>query len=141
MMALRFGGDDLDPDRLTALLGAQPNYGLRKGEVTNPDSLGTKVIAKKGAWMLNADDLSPGDMDKQIHQVFSLVTDDLNVWRELAIYEPDVFFGLFLESGDEGTSLSVETMRMLADRGVTVEICMYAYKEDERPALFRDAQS
>jgi hypothetical protein len=41
---LRISGDDVDPDAITAALGASPSYAFRKGDVYR------QRVAKTGRW-------------------------------------------------------------------------------------------
>ena len=92
-LSLRFFGDDLDPQEVSDLLGAQPTSSYRKGDVrtrtrsdgvvvrTAPD--GSEGIRKYGMWNMNAAPQEPADLDGQIYEIFGQLTDDLAVWRDL----------------------------------------------------------
>src|SRR6185437_5384901 len=121
LASLRFYGDDLDPEALTRQLGGPPSKSWRKGEV-----FGAKRTARRtGAWILNADRREPGDLDGQIDEIFSKLTHDLSVWRDLAGYRPDLFVGLMLEQSNEGIELNGKSLSLLADRGVRLGLDVY----------------
>src|SRR6478752_6540717 len=104
--SLGFYGDDLDPDQITARLGAAPTFGVAKGG-TWVTWRGVEKVAVKGSWRLKADDRQPGDLDGQIMALLAPLTTDLATWRELAArYRGRIFCGLFLDSFNEGLSLS-----------------------------------
>jgi len=64
-MCLRFFGDDLDPDEITARLGRPPSTGKKKGDTWIAKS-GREKIARTGSWLLEAADCQPGDFDSQL---------------------------------------------------------------------------
>jgi hypothetical protein len=87
---------------------------------------GAKRTARRtGAWILNADRREPGDLDGQIDEIFSKLTHDLSVWRDLAGYRPDLFVGLMLEQSNEGIELNGKSLSLLADRGVRLGLDVY----------------
>ena len=129
LASLRFYEDDLKPDMLTAQLGKLPSESWRKGDV-----FGTKkaTTRKTGAWILRAEARAPGDLDAQIDEIFSQLTSDLSIWKDLAAkYRPDLFVGLFLELSNEGIGLNSKSLSLLADRGVPLGLDVYG----ARPAL------
>ncbi len=131
---LRFFGDDLRPDEITALLGRSPSISTVKGEEWTTPS-GRIRVAKQGSWRLFAEDLEPGDLDRQLENLLYGLTDNLGVWTNLAArFRADVFCGLFLEDGNEGISLAPRTLTMLGSRGLTLDLDIYSgdYGEDLR---------
>jgi hypothetical protein len=129
--SLRFWGDDLDPDDLTAQLGAQPDLWARKGEAIRSKRRGPKTIAKTGKWSFGVQPRVPGDLDGQIRELFGMLTSDLSVWRELsAKYENDLFVGLFMEVFNEGFEVSCECLAMLGERGVKLGLDIYGSEKD-----------
>jgi hypothetical protein len=129
LASLRFNGDDLEPEALTSQLGGPPSRSWRKGEV-----FGAKRTNRRrtGAWLLEAERREPGDLDRQIDEIFSKLTVDMSVWRDLASrYHPDLFVGLFLEKSNEGIELNDASLSLLADRGVSVGLDVYG----ARPTL------
>lgn len=82
--------------------------------------------ARTGRWIFRVDRREPGNLDRQIREVFGSLTPDLNAWRELSSkYSPDLFVGLFLEQTNEGIEVSVDCLAMLAERGVTLSLDVY----------------
>jgi hypothetical protein len=126
-VSVRFGGVDLDPDEITRLLGVEPDLALRTGDPT-PNGRGTRMT---GIWSIRALRLSPGDLDGQIGTLLAKMSDDLPVWLELSRrYRADLFCGLFLEDGNEGITLSTETIRAIADRGLELGLDIYSVGSD-----------
>ncbi len=129
---LRFFGDDLLPDEITSRLGSAPSKSEVKGdEWLRPN--GTIRIANRGSWRLNATDREPGNLDAQVAELFSGLSDDLMVWADLTTrFRGDVFCGLFLEEGNEGISLSPQTLALLGARNLELDLDIYSgrYSED-----------
>lgn len=129
--SLRFSGDDLDPDDVTARLGAQPDLWAAKGEVIRSKRPGPKTIAKTGRWSLGVKPRAPGDLDGQIRELFGMLTPDLNVWRELSTeFESDLFVGFFMDVFNEGLEVSADCLAMLGERGVKLALDIYGSEED-----------
>jgi hypothetical protein len=123
--SLRFFGDALDPDEITARLGAPPTVGVRKGG-TWTTSTGASKPARTGSWRLETERRWPGDLDGQIAELLNALTDDLTVWRDLTTrFQADLFCGLFLQEGNEGLSLSAETTLSLGERGLVLALDIY----------------
>lgn len=125
VVSLRLFGDDLEPAEVSALLGAEPTKCAQKGDVRTLSS-GREVVARWGSWLLDVDDRSPGDLNGQLAELFSALTSDLSVWRELARHHRcDVYCGLFMAERDEGMELTPETLSLLADRGLSFGLEIY----------------
>jgi Domain of unknown function (DUF4279) len=123
--SLRFYGDDLCPDDLTARLGGTPSSSARKGDV-----MPSGHVVKTGRWILRVDQRTPGNLDAQIKEIFSNLTPDLAVWAELtATYRSDLFLGLMLSLTNEGIELGVESIALLAKRNISVGLDIYAPRE------------
>ena len=132
VVAIRIGGDDLIPDEITALVGASPTHTQYMGEQTIASKTGTVRIAKSGLWRLCSLDREPEDMDGQIQEILSQMTDDLAVWKTLATrFEIDLFCGLFLAGGNEGLSLSPQSLKALGDRGIELSLDIYSRDDDD----------
>lgn len=125
-VSLRFFGDDLEPDLLTASLGRAPTSAATKGQVLIGKNTGIARVAKTGKWSLRVDDREPGNLDAQVHELFGTLTADISIWRELvAKYEPDLFVGMFLDRGNEMLAISAETFSLIASRGVSLMLDIY----------------
>ena len=124
-LTLRFFGDDLDPDEVTARLGLPPSVGVRKGGIWRTRN-GTEKVARTGSWRLEAEDRTPGDLDGQISELLGALNDNLSVWQELtARFEADIFCGLFMREGNEGISLHPDTMMKLGKRNLSLDFDLY----------------
>jgi hypothetical protein len=124
-MSLRFFGDDLDPEEITACLKHSPSFSARKGETWITKG-GRDRVARTGSWRLTAPDRTPGDLDDQIVELFASLSDDVATWADLAgRFSGNLFCGLFMHEGNEGLTLSAETMKELAFRGLVLHLDIY----------------
>jgi hypothetical protein len=125
-MSLRFFGDELDPDEITARLGCPPSVGRKKGDTWLTKS-GKEMVARTGSWLLNAADCQSGDLDGQIAQLLEGLSNDLTVWSDLTTrFKADVFCGAFMQESNEGLSLSAKSMLDLGARRLSLEFDAYA---------------
>lgn len=126
MASLRFWGDDLVPEEISELLGATPTKSERKGDVLVGKITGNKRVAKTGGWRLAAPKDCDGDLDAQINGLFAKLSSDMNVWHDLGLkYQVDVFCGIFMKTGNDGLVFSPATLRLLGERGVTLNLDIY----------------
>jgi hypothetical protein len=127
---LRISGDDLQPAEITRLLGCDPSAAQTKGEQVVGRNTGSARIASTGMWRLAASKREPGDLDGQIAELLSKLTDDLNVWGSIArTYKLDLFCGLFMGGGNEGLSISPESTAALGLRHVELGLDIYGGDE------------
>src|SRR5688572_19374032 len=104
--SLRFIGDDLDPDEITARLGAAPTRSVRKGS-TRKTKQGADWVERTGSWHLRVSRRRPGDLDGQIAELLGTLSGDLSVWQDLTRrFRADIFAGLFMQEWNEGLSRS-----------------------------------
>lgn len=123
---LRFHGSDLDPDEVTRLLGKAPTDTGRKGDLLRPDR--PDRIAKQGRWRLEAPDSISGNLEAQITEILAGATKDLSIWQALSVaYRGNIFCGLFLNSQNEGLSLSPSVLFALAERGLALDLDIYGH--------------
>lgn len=131
-VTLRIIGDDLIPDDITALLGASPTHAKTKGDKIVGKKTGHVRIARVGMWRLCASDREPEDMDGQIHEILSQMTADLTVWQTITNkYHVDLFCGLFMRAGNEGLTISPQSLAALGARGIEIDLDIYAGDDDE----------
>lgn len=126
-ITLRISGEDLDPDRITALLDCGPSRTERKGVPISVDS-GTR-IPKRGQWLLTIDSKdcdNTDDVEDGIRMLLAQVPSDADLWSSLtSAYTIDVFCGLFLASSNRGFCLSAEVSRLLSDRHLEIGFDLY----------------
>jgi hypothetical protein len=129
--ALRFFGDDLIPDDITALLGGQPTEACIKGQEIVGQSTTKVRIAKTGSWRLRAAHREPEDLEAQIFEILDQLTQDLGVWKSLSAYKPDMFCGIFMGSSNDGLPLSARALLALGQRGISLELDIYDFRDEE----------
>jgi hypothetical protein len=118
-------GDDLDPAALTLLLQVPPTSAARKGETGRSASNPTKTY-EIGHWRLEAQPCEPGDLDTQISGLISRLPAKPSVWAELTRrYHVEMFCGIFMNEANELSELRPQTLRLLAERGLTLTLDLY----------------
>lgn len=129
--SLRIFGEHLQPEELSKLLGCAPTKSWQKGH-TQKSKSGRRFVKKSGAWLLHASDAEPENLDGQVAELLEKLTSDIAVWSDLMQrFEVDLFCGWFMESSNEGVSISCATMRALAERGI--ELSLDIYGPDDKP--------
>ena len=123
-VSLRFFGDTLDPDEISKLLDCQPTDSYRKGDVS-PDNR-RRGVAQTGMWLLSGKKTGKISLEKQISELFSRLSDNLEIWRKLTSqYQSDLFCGLFMEGWNRGIDFSPELMAQISARGLTLSLDVY----------------
>lgn len=62
---------------------------------------------------------------------FSQATGDLAVWQSVAKYHADLFCGLFMRVGNEGLTISSQSLAALGARGIEMGLDIYGGDDDE----------
>ena len=128
-VSLRIFGDNLVPATISTLMEAEPTDSRVKGESVSPTG---KVRQRTGAWFREAADRTPGDLDAQIREILEGLTSDIGVWQELTgRFACDIYCGLFMESEGDGLELQPETIALLGDRGLRLNLQLYAPVPEE----------
>ena len=126
-ITLRISGEELDPDRITALLDCRPSRTQRKGVPISVDT-GT-WIPTRGQWLLTIDSRDcdkTDDVEAGITMLLAQLPSDADLWASLtSTYTVDVFCGLFLASSNRGFCLSAEISRLLSDRHLEIGFDLY----------------
>jgi hypothetical protein len=113
-VSLRVIGDDLDPDEIAAVLGCTPTRARKPGGQA------------PAMWCLESAGQEPEAVDRQIDEILSRLTGDLNVWSELGRrYRLDLFCGLFMRTGNEGVEISPAGLAALGRRGINLALDIY----------------
>lgn len=127
--SIGFYGDDLVPSEITRLLGCKPTVGVAKGG-TWITQMGAEKVARTGSWRVLAERRAPADLDGQIKHLLSGINNDLEAWRSLAgRFRGRVFCGLFLASSNDGLTLQPETLLMIGERGLVLDLDIYEQPE------------
>jgi hypothetical protein len=129
--SLRFFGDDLEPENISALLGHPPTTGRVKGETWLTKS-GREKIARTGSWILEAASKQPGDLDAQIAELLDGLNHNPEIWQNLTTrFRADIFCGIFMQESNEGISLSVQSLQDLASRKLFIDFDIYDPPSDD----------
>lgn len=130
--SLRVTGDDLVPADVSSLLGSPPTRGWAKGDTLT--SHGVTRVARFGMWTLQAPETEPADIDAQVAEILSRLTTDESAWAELrSMYDVNLFCGWFMTYGNEGVSITADTMLALGARGILLDIDLYGGDGDLAP--------
>ena len=125
--AICFYGDELDPDHITRVLGKSPTKSRRKGDVED----GKARQATTGNWILDAPACKTNDLNSQIEEMLRDSTPDTKVWHGISTsYKGRLFCGLFLNSMNEGQSISPHSLSLLAERGLALDLDIYSMHEE-----------
>ena len=80
-----------------------------------------------GSWQLSAERAEPEDLNGQIKWLMAQMTDDPRAWQALiSTYDVDMFCGAFMQSENDGLSISAESMLALGTRGIELDLDIYA---------------
>ena len=111
--------DDLDPDEITAALGAPSTKGRRKGQIVRGRVTGVARETRTGGWILSARHRCPGDLGGPVAGILARLARGLAVRRRMgAAHRGEFFCGPFLTAGNEQVGLAAATLRAAADRGL-----------------------
>jgi Domain of unknown function (DUF4279) len=124
---LRVSGDALQPEKITQALGHEPSSAQTKGETLIGKKTGVSRVARFGMWRLEATEQEPADLDAQVAEILSKLTQDLDVWRSItSAYTTDLFCGLFMDQTNEGLDLSSASLAALGSRGIELGLDIYS---------------
>ena len=71
---LRFTGDRLDPDSISAILGVQPTKAYRKGESYLAGPRAGYVVGRTGVWVLATDGMvDSAELDRHLEHLVGLI--------------------------------------------------------------------
>jgi hypothetical protein len=123
---LRIQGDDLNPAEVSELLGCAPTTSQKKGDVIIGKRTGTERIARTGMWSLHSVDQEPENLERQIEEILAKLSRDIDTWCALGRrYRIDLFCGLFMEGGNEGLTVSPDSLIALGQRGIELALDVY----------------
>jgi len=126
-VTLRLYGEELDPDKISALLGCAPTVAERKGL---PVSTGEgSRIANRGRWSLtigSKDCDERGDVEDGVKMLLARLPSEADLWASLtSTFTVDVFCGIFMASSNRGFGISAEVSKLLADRHLNIGFDLY----------------
>jgi hypothetical protein len=126
MVSIRVFGKDLDPTEVTGLLGCQPTRAAKAGDIITKPNGQTRLI-EKGFWILGYGERDSVELEKKVEGPLSKLTDDLNVWKQIAgKYRFEIFCGLFVDHWNEGFGLTPGLLTKIGNRNLEISFDIYA---------------
>ena len=127
-VALRFFGDELNPEIVSGLLESEPTKAWRKGDVIGHKR--SQRTAKTGAWILAGERSTERSLEDEIRALLERLPKTLSIWERLGQYRGDLFCGLWLETWNRGLGLSSQVTEEIAARHLALELDIYCMAED-----------
>lgn len=128
-VALRFFGDDLDPDFITKKLGICPTISYRKGDIFRGKTCDR--IENTGSWRYCVRRCENIDLEELINKLLDRIAPNLEIWRELTTkFQSDLFCGLWLKRYSGAIDFSPAIMMKIAERGLSIGLDIY-FEDDE----------
>jgi hypothetical protein len=127
-VTLALYAEDLDPDAVTRMLGAQPTHAHRRGERRSERS----PPHKQGAWLLTVKGTAPTGPDELMHLLFERLPAEREFWKQLCdSYTVKISVGVFQEEWNRGFDLRAETVALLARTGAAIDFDLYLSEAGE----------
>jgi len=128
---LRISGHTLIPEDVSKLLGCEASATERLGQHIVGPRTGTVRVARTGLWRLQATRMEPEDLSGQIDELLGKLTSDMRAWATIReTCRIDLFVGLFMNSGNNGLSVSPAHLLALGERGIELGLDVYDHSED-----------
>lgn len=120
-IALRVTGDDLDPERITRMLGVAPTFAGRKGE--DVDHAGVPVTQRTGSWTYALPASPEWELGDAIDTLLEQLPPDPALWESLACWaEVEVVCELYVHDIDRAASLPPDTLARLSERRLALRL-------------------
>jgi len=118
---LRVSGDDLDPDRVTRMLGVNPTRAARKGDEI--DVLGVPTVQRTGLWTWALPASPEWELGDAIDTLLERLPHDPALWESLAGWATvAVVCGLYIHDVDRVADLAPDTLARLAERRLALSL-------------------
>ena len=122
--AVSVGGDRLDPDEVTRLLGIKPTYAARKGDRRR--SGGREVVQRTGVWYLEAPPSREWVLPDAIEALLARLPEPGPAWHLIAAkYQLRLTCGVFLSDWNQGLLLPARVLGALASRHLALDLDVY----------------
>jgi hypothetical protein len=120
-IALRVASDDLDPDRITRMLGVNPSFASRKGEEI--DEGGVPVAQRTGTWHYALPASPEWELGDAIDTLLERLPADPALWESLAGWaEVAVVCGLYVHDLGRAANVPPDTLARLAERRLALRL-------------------
>jgi hypothetical protein len=118
---LRVTGDNLDPERITRMLGVPPTVAARRGEAI--DIGGVPVMQRTGVWTYALPASPEWELGDAIDTLLDRLPHDPALWESLASWASvAVICGLFIHDADRAADLAPDTLARLAERRLALSL-------------------
>ena len=118
---LRVTGPDLDPERITRMLGVNPTVAARKGEDLDRD--GVPVTQRTGIWSYSLPASPEWELGDAIDTLLERLPHDPALWESLAGWATvSVVCGLYIRGVDRAADLAPDTLARLAERRLALRL-------------------
>ncbi len=118
---LRVTGDDLDPERITRMLGVPPTVAARRGEAI--DIGGVPIVQRTGVWAYALPASPEWELGDAIDTLLDRLPHDPALWESLATWaRVAVICGLFIHDADRAADLAPDTLARLAERRLALSL-------------------
>jgi hypothetical protein len=118
---LRVSSDDLDPDRITRMLGVVPSAAARKDESVDVD--GVPVTQPTGVWRYALPASPEWELSDAIDTLLEQMPADPALWESLSGWaDVAVICGLYVHDVNRGADLHPDTLARLAERRVALRL-------------------
>jgi hypothetical protein len=118
---LRVTADELDPERVTRMLGVNPTIAARRGEAI--DVGGVPVMQRTGIWSYALPASPEWELGDAIDTLLERLPHDPALWESLAGWATvAVVCGLYIHDVDRVASLTPDTLARLAERRLSLSL-------------------
>jgi len=126
-VSIRLFGSELNPEKITQLLGCEPSSAAKTGEKIIKRN-GQERIVKKGFWLLDYGECDNVLIEEKIDFLFGKLTNNLESWQEATknLDTADIFCGLFIDNWNEGFILSQNALRKISERNLEIGFDVYS---------------
>ena len=114
-------GDNVDPERITRMLGVNPTHAARKGEEL--DVAGVPVTQRTGVWSYALPASPEWELGDAIDTLLERLPHDPALWESLAGWATvSVVCGLYIHDVDRAADLAPDTLARLAERRLALRL-------------------
>jgi hypothetical protein len=120
-IALRVTAADLEPERITRMLGVAPTFAGRKGE--DVDQAGVPVTQRTGTWRYALPTSPEWELGDAIDTLLEQLPADPALWESLAGWaDVAVVCELYVHADDRAARLPPDTLARLAERRLALRL-------------------